>query len=66
MPQSAKISIAVLVREQVDALDGFIAEAEPGVRNQRHVDELDAQLGAIIARLSDARKAGRYQVAGTS
>lgn len=58
-----KVSIAALVRVQVDALDGFMAEVGLGVRNQRHVDDLDDRLGRIIEQLSLARRAGRYPVA---
>lgn len=60
-PQRA--SIAALVREQIDALDGFMAEVGLGVRNQRHVDDLDDRLGGIIAKLNSARQVGRYPVA---
>lgn len=58
-----KPSIAALVREQVDALDGFMAEVGLGVRNQRHVDDLDEKLGVIVDKLGAARRLGRYQVA---
>lgn len=52
--------ISVLVREQADALDGFMAEVGLGVRNQRQLAELDEQLAKIISGLQAARREGRY------
>jgi hypothetical protein len=52
-------TIEQLLDQQVDALDGLLAEVRLGIRNQRHFDELEERATAIGADVRGAFRDGR-------
>ena len=58
-PTQIRPSIEQLLDEQVEALDGVMAELRAGTRNQRHHDDLEERACAIASGIRGAFRDGR-------